>query len=78
MKLGCSYEAWIFSRSMDLFLYEACKEGKVFFRRRLKNGMYIKVSCIAKKRVTNNLHIRFKIIHVEYYSLVAAKVTLIE
>jgi hypothetical protein len=28
---------------------EALKEGKVFFRRRLKNGMYIKVSCIAKK-----------------------------
>jgi hypothetical protein len=29
-------------RSMDLFLYEAWKEGKVFFRRRLKNGMYVK------------------------------------
>jgi hypothetical protein len=28
---------------------EALKEGKVFFRQRLKNGMYIKVSCIAKK-----------------------------
>ena len=26
----------------DLFLYEAWKEGKVFFRRRLKNGMYVK------------------------------------
>jgi hypothetical protein len=35
-------EAWIFLRSMDLFLYEAWKEGKVFFRRRLKNGMYVK------------------------------------
>jgi hypothetical protein len=22
-KRGCTYEAWIFSRSMDLFLYEA-------------------------------------------------------
>jgi hypothetical protein len=35
-------EAWIFLRSMDLFLYEAWKEGKVFFRQRLKNGMYVK------------------------------------
>jgi hypothetical protein len=72
-KLGCSYKAWIFSRSMDIFLYEAWKEGKVFFRRRLKNCMYVKVSCIANKWITNSLQIRFKIIHIEYYSLVAAK-----
>jgi hypothetical protein len=38
-----------FSRSIKALLYEAGKEGKVFFRRRLKNGMYIKISCIAKK-----------------------------
>jgi hypothetical protein len=38
-----------FSRSIKALLYKAWKEGKVFFRRRLKNGMYIKVSCIAKK-----------------------------
>jgi hypothetical protein len=42
MKYGYFYEAWIFSRSKDFFLYEVRKEGKVFFRRRLKNGMYIK------------------------------------
>jgi hypothetical protein len=41
-----------FSRSIKALLYEAWKEGKVFFRRRLKNGMYIKVSCIAKKWIT--------------------------
>jgi hypothetical protein len=41
-KHGYFYEAWIFLRSTDLFLYEASKEGNVFFRRRLKNGMYIK------------------------------------
>jgi hypothetical protein len=41
-KLGCFYEAWIFSQSTDFFLYEAWKEGNVFFRRRLKNSMYIK------------------------------------
>jgi hypothetical protein len=28
---------------------QSMKEGNVFFRRRLKNGMYIKISCIAKK-----------------------------
>jgi hypothetical protein len=38
-----------FSQSIKALLYEAWKEGKVFFRRRLKNGMYIKISCIAKK-----------------------------
>ena len=72
-KHGNFYEVWIFSRSMDLFLYEAWKEGKVFFRRRLKNGMYIKVSCIAKKWITNNLHIRLKNIHIKHYSLVTIK-----
>ena len=41
-----------FLRSIKALLYEAWKEGKVFFRRRLKNSMYIKVSCIAKKWIT--------------------------
>jgi hypothetical protein len=49
------------------------KEGKVLFCRRLKNGMCIKVSCITKKKITNNLHIRFKTLYIEYYNLVAAK-----
>ena len=40
--LDVLYEVWIFSRSINILLYEAWKEGKVFFRRRLKNGMYIK------------------------------------
>jgi hypothetical protein len=36
--------------------------------------MYVyKVSCIAKKGITNNLHIRFKDIHIKYYSLVTTK-----
>jgi hypothetical protein len=52
MKHGCFYEVWIFSWSTDLFLYEAWKEGKVFFRRRLKNGMYIKFH--ASQRSDNN------------------------
>jgi hypothetical protein len=34
-KIGCFYE------NTDI-IYEAWKEGKVFFRRRLKNGMYVK------------------------------------
>jgi hypothetical protein len=59
-------------RSMDLFLYEAWKEGKVFFRRRLKNDMY--VSFMHHKEINyNNLHIRFKVTHIKYYSLVATK-----
>jgi hypothetical protein len=41
-----------FSRSIKALLYEAWKEGKVFCRRRLKNGMYIKISCITKKWIT--------------------------
>jgi hypothetical protein len=67
MKYGYFHEAWI------LFFMKHEKEGKVFFRRRLKNSMCIKVSCIAKKKITNNLHIRFKALHIEYYNLVAAK-----
>jgi hypothetical protein len=63
-------EEWIFLRSMGLFLYEARKEGKVFFRRRLKNGMYVKFH--ASQR--NNLHIWFKATHIKYYSLVTIKV----
>ena len=41
-----------FSRSIKALLYEAWKEGKVFFRWRLKNGMYIKISCFTKKEIT--------------------------
>jgi hypothetical protein len=58
--------------SMDLFLYEAWKEGKVFFRQRLKNGMY--VSFMHRKEINyNNLHIQFKVTHNKYYSLVTIK-----
>jgi hypothetical protein len=60
MKYGYFHEAW------TLFCTKHEKEGKVFFRRRLKNGMCIKVSCIVKKRITNNLHIRLKTLHIEY------------
>jgi hypothetical protein len=41
MKHGYFYEAWIFLRSMDLFFTKHEKKEGVF-RRRLKNGMYIK------------------------------------
>jgi hypothetical protein len=72
-KLGCSYEAWIFSQGMGLFLYEPWKEGNVFFRQRLKKWYVYKVACLANKWITNNLHVRFKTLHIEYYNLVAAK-----
>ena len=53
-------------RSMDLFLYKAWKEGKVFFRRRLKNGMC--VNFMHRKEINcNNLHIQFNITHSRYY-----------
>ena len=47
-----------FSRSIKALLYEAWKEGKVFFRRRLKNGMYIKfhVSQRNELQTTHILH----------------------
>jgi hypothetical protein len=60
------YEPQIF------FLYETWKEGKVFFRRRLKNGMY--VSFMHRKEINyNNLHIRSKVTHIKYYSFVTIK-----
>jgi hypothetical protein len=44
----------------------------VFFRRRLKNGMY--VSFMHRKEINyNNLHIRFKVTYIKYYSLVTIK-----
>jgi hypothetical protein len=48
--LDALYEVWIFSRNISMRLCEARKEGKVFFRRRLKNGMYVK-SFIHRKEV---------------------------
>jgi hypothetical protein len=54
------------------FLYEAWKEGKVFFRRRLKNGMY--VSFMHRKEINyNNLLIWSKVTHIKYYSFVTIK-----
>jgi hypothetical protein len=48
----------------DLFLYEAQKEGKVLFRRRLKNGMCI--NFMHHKEINyNNLHIRFKVTYIK-------------
>jgi hypothetical protein len=47
------------------------REG-VFSPKAQKRYVY-KVSCIAKKWITNNLHIRFKDIHIKYYSLVTTK-----
>jgi hypothetical protein len=40
----------------SIFLYEAWKEGKVFFRRRLKNGMYVNFMH-HKEIYYNNLHV---------------------
>jgi hypothetical protein len=39
-KLGCSYEAWIFSRSMDLFFMKHEKKGRCFFTEGSKRYVY--------------------------------------
>jgi hypothetical protein len=70
----CHKKGYLSLRSMDFFLYEAWisfftkheKEGKMFFRRRLKNSMY--VSFMHRKEINcNNLHIQFNITHFKYY-----------
>jgi hypothetical protein len=59
-------------RSTYLFIYEAWKEGKVFFRRRLKNGMC--VNFIHRKEINyNNLHIQFNFAHSKYYIVLLQK-----
>jgi hypothetical protein len=91
MKQGCFYEGWKFLRSIVTFMkhgyfHEAHiffftkheKKGRCFFAGSSKKVRYVyKVSCIAKSWITNNLHITFKNMHIEYYSIVTTKVTLI-
>jgi hypothetical protein len=48
--LDALYEVWIFSWNISILPYKAWKEGKVFFRWRLKNGMYVK-SFMHRKEV---------------------------
>jgi hypothetical protein len=71
-------------RSMDIFIFTNHrssfftmheKKGRCFFRRRLKNGMY--VSFMHRKEINyNNLHIRSKVTHIKYYSFVTIKSTM--
>jgi hypothetical protein len=69
------YEAGMFLRSMDIFtkhgfssLRSMKRREGVFSPEAQKRYVY-KVSCIAKNWITNNLHIRFKNMHIEYYCL---------
>jgi hypothetical protein len=73
------YEAGMFLRGMDIFtkhefssLWSMKRREGVFSPKAQKRYVY-KVSCIAKNWITNNLHIRFKNMHIEYYSLGTAK-----
>jgi hypothetical protein len=61
------YEIWIsFSTKHGSFSLQSIKEGKVFFRRRLKNGMC--VNFIHRKEIIcNNLHNQFNITYSKYY-----------
>jgi hypothetical protein len=68
-KLGMSL------RSMDIFTKHGSFSLRSMKRREgvfSPKAQYIKVSCIAKE-ITNNLPIRFKDIHIKYYSLVTTK-----
>jgi hypothetical protein len=57
---------------LDLFLYEAWKEGKMFFRRRLKNGMC--VNFMHRKEINyNNLHIWFNFTYFKRYIVLLQK-----
>jgi hypothetical protein len=49
-----------FLRSIKALLYEAWKEGKVFFSPKAQKRYVQKVSCIAKKWITNLSYITFK------------------
>jgi hypothetical protein len=66
-----------FLRSIKALLYEAWKEVKVFFRRRLKNGMYITFHASQRTELQNNSYITFKSISTKYYKHSSANVTLI-
>jgi hypothetical protein len=73
------YEAWMFLRSLDIFTRHGSFSLRSMKRRegvispKAKKWYVYKVSCIAKKWITNNLHIRFKNIHIKHYSLVTIK-----
>jgi hypothetical protein len=76
-KLGCSLQSVDILTKHKYSSPRSMKKGKVFFRRRLKNGMYIKVSCIERSKMQNSVDIRFKTIHIKYYRLSSTNVTLI-
>jgi hypothetical protein len=57
------------------FSLRSMKRREGVFSRRLKNGMY--VSFMHRKEINyNNSHIRFKVTHIKYYSLVTIKSTM--
>jgi 6-phosphogluconate dehydrogenase len=73
------YEVGMCLRSMNIFtkhgfssLRSMKRREGVFSPKAQKRYVY-KVSCIAKNWIINNLHIRFKNMHIEYYSLDTAK-----
>jgi hypothetical protein len=73
------YEAGMFLRSMDIFMkhrffsLRSMKRREGVFSPKAQKRYEYKVSCIAKNWITNNLHIIFKNMHIEYYGLVTAK-----
>jgi hypothetical protein len=46
------YKAWIFLRSMDFFFsLRSMKRGEGVFRRKLKNGMYVKFHASQRNKL---------------------------
>jgi hypothetical protein len=73
-KHGYFYEAWMFLRSMDLFSLRSMKRREGVFSPKAQKRYVCKVFMHRKEMTYNNLHIRFKAIHIKYYSLITIKV----
>jgi hypothetical protein len=73
------YEAGMFLQSTIIFTkhefssLQSMKRREGVFSPKSQKRYEYKVSCIAKNWTTNNLHIRFKKMQIEYYSLDTAK-----
>jgi hypothetical protein len=74
-KYGCFYDVWIFLRSMDIFTkhesfsLQSMKRREGVFRRRLKNGMYIKFHASQRSEL--------KIIYILHSKIYTSNITVL-
>jgi hypothetical protein len=77
------FTSLMFLQSVDVFTrhksssLRSMKRREGVFSPKAQKWYVRKISCIAKNKITNNLHIRFKIVNIKYYKLSSANVTLI-